>query len=615
MGAARRVGVATVAAVAIAPVASLALPAPVSTAATPRPNVVIVMTDDQTQASLGFMPRVESELVARGTTFANSFTNWPLCCPSRATFYSGQYAHNHGVLGNGPPDGGFPRFDDSSSLPLWLQAAGYRTIHVGKYLNGYGTQGSDPAYVPPGWNEWYAATGGTVQSVYDYTLNQNGTLVDRGAAVADFKQDVFTALAVEAINRSAPGGPFFLGVMYTAPHGGGPNPNPQPPSNCGGGAPKPAPRHASALDGEPLPQPPSFNEADLSDKPAAIQALPAIIDSDLANIQRRYRCRLESLLSVDEGVDRIVDALRAAGELDDTLIVFTSDNGFFHGEHRVQSGKNRVYEEAIRVPLVLRGPGIPPGTTVEDLAVNADLTATILEVAGAEADRAQDGRSLLPFTEHPGRMHGRELLLEKGDVLDDPEDGSAPSGAFAAIRTSRYVYVENASGEIELYDLRADPYELANLHGDPAYAAAEAALASRLATLRSCAGETCRTHPSLTLKLPRSVREGGRSCRRAGSFTARVQGAGAGAVSEVRFAVGDTPAGKDSGKPLKERIKPRVLRASRRPEVRAVAEMVDGREYSLQRRTRICRAHDDLGGPAASRRLVARLGARAAVAG
>ena len=167
-----------------------------------------------------------------GATFANSFTNWPLCCPSRATFYTGQYAHNHRVLGNSPPDGGFVSFNDSSALPVWLQGAGYRTIHVGKYLNGYGDGANDPAYVPPGWDEWYAGTAGSTQTVYGYTLNQNGTLVDYGTAVEDFKQDVFTDIAVDAINRNAPGGPFFMGVMYTAPHSGGPNPNPHPPTNC-----------------------------------------------------------------------------------------------------------------------------------------------------------------------------------------------------------------------------------------------------------------------------------------------------------------------------------------------------------------------------------------------
>jgi arylsulfatase A-like enzyme len=553
-----------------------------------QPNIVVVMTDDQTQASVSFMPTVQSELAANGATFANNFTNWPLCCPSRATFYTGQYAHNHHVLGNTAPDGGWASFDDSSTLPVWLQQAGYHTIHIGKYLNGYGEGDNPAAYVPPGWNEWTAPTAGTTQSVYDYTLNQNGTLVDRGTAVTDFKQDVFSDLAVDAINRSAPGGPFFMGVMYTAPHSGGPNPNPNPPTNCGATA-KPAPRHADSFNNEPLPLPPNFNEADVSDKPAAIQTMPLITESDFVTIQRKYRCRIESLLSVDEGVGRILDALEASGELDNTLVVFTSDNGFFGGEHRIQTGKNRVYEEAVRVPLVIRGPGVPAGVTVDDLSINADLAPTVLDAAGATPGLTEDGRSLLPFAEHPDRFHGRELLLEKGSVVDADDDPTPQSGTFWAIHTSRYVYVENISGELELYDLVADPYQLDNQIANPAYDPVEAALASRLATLRSCAGATCRTKPALEMNLPRHIQVvNGHSCRRAGEVVARVQRAGKSSVLEVTFSVGTTPAGRDDSVPLEKDIRPRLLRAHRRPEIRALVEMVDGRLVSFQKRIRIC---------------------------
>jgi N-acetylglucosamine-6-sulfatase len=555
---------------------------------TPRPNVVVVMTDDQHQGSLAKMPRVNSELVAGGTTFVNSFTNWPVCCPSRATFYSGQYAHNHRVLGNSPPDGGFARFNDAEALPVWLQRGGYRTIHIGKYLNGYGEGSSDPAYVPPGWNEWYAPTAGTTQDVYDYTLNQNGTLVEHGSAATDFKQDVFTDMAVDAISRNASGGPFFMGVMYTAPHSGGPNPNPHPPSNCNA-APKPAPRHATAFDAEPLPTPPNFNEADVSDKPAAIQSMPVIDEAGSANIQRRYRCRLESLLSVDDGVGRIVDALSAAGELDNTLIVFTSDNGFFFGEHRIQSGKNRVYEEAVRVPLVVRGPGFPAGATLDELAVNADLASTILDAAEVPPGLSQDGRSLLPVAEHPGRYRGRELLLEKGTVLEDDDSDVPQSGAFAAIRTHRYVYVHNAGGERELYDLRSDPYQLQNQVTNPAYDLAEDALATRLATLRSCAGESCRRKPALKLDLPRPERSGGRSCRSPRDFVVHVRGADTGAVERVRFRVGDEQAGHDDDNPLRKELRPRLMRKKPRAQIRAIAELVDGRLLSLQKKVRVCR--------------------------
>jgi arylsulfatase A-like enzyme len=555
---------------------------------TPPPNVVVIMTDDQTQASLPVMPNVESQLVDDGTTFQNNFTNWPLCCPSRSTFYTGQYAHNHHVLGNGPPDGGFTRFNDSSTLPVWLQAAGYQTIHIGKYLNGYGSAGTDPTYVPPGWNEWYAAAAGT-QNVYDYTLNQNHALVNYGETVPEFKQDVFSNLAVDAIDRHISGGPFFLGVMYTAPHSGGPNPNPQAPANCGNGAPKPAPRYAHAFDNEPLPIPPSFNESDVSDKPAAIQSLEPIDADAFADVTRRYRCRIESLLAVDDGVGRVVDALNRGGELDNTIIIFTSDNGFFAGEHRVRTGKNRVYEEAIRVPLVIRGPGVPQGATVDDLSINADLAPTILDAAGATPGLPEDGRSLLPFADHPDRFHGRELLIEKGNILEDDDEGAIQSGEFAAVRTSRYIYVEDATGEKELYDLAGDPYELSNQIANPAYAPVVGALATRLASLRGCAGETCMRKPSLKLKLPRSVRQDGRSCRPARDFIARIRGAGASDLDIVSFTVAGRKAGHDDAGPFKKTLRPGLLRRKHRPTVSALATMIDGRELTVLKRVRICR--------------------------
>jgi N-acetylglucosamine-6-sulfatase len=293
---------------------------------------------------------------------------------------------------------------------------------------------------------------------------------------------VLTRKAVDLVNRRAPKAqPFFLWLTYTAPHPGGPDMNPNPPFDCQGAA-KPAPRHAHALDSEPLPRPPNFNEADVSDKPAAIRNLPLLDTDQVADIRRKYRCGLESLLSVDEGVKKVVDALKAKGELSNTLIVYTSDNGFFNGQHRIPGGKTRVYEESIRVPLQMRGPGIPRGETVSDLAINADLAPTIVDVANANAGLLMDGRSLIPVARNPGIESGRELLIEEP--------------TFEAIRTERYKYVEYNTGEKELYDLQSDPFELRNRHGAPAYASVEAQLATRLHKLQNCAGASCRAQPS-----------------------------------------------------------------------------------------------------------------------
>ena len=288
---------------------------------------------------------------------------------------------------------------------------------------------------------------------------------------------MLTEKAVDFVDRRAPAAqPFFLWLTYTAPHPGGPDPNPNAPTDCTGTA-KPAPRHAHAFDSEPLPRPPNFNEQFVTDKPAAIQAHGLLTSDQVTNIQRRYRCELESLLSVDEGVKKVVDALRANGELGNTLLVYTSDNGSFHGEHRLPNGKQRIYEESIRVPLQMRGPGIPAGENVRDLSINADLAPTIVDVANANPGLVMDGRSLMPVAQNPGIESGRELLIEEP--------------TFEAIRTERYMYAEHSTGEKELYDLTNDPFELQSRHNDPAYGSVKAQLANHLHDLQVCAGPTC----------------------------------------------------------------------------------------------------------------------------
>jgi N-acetylglucosamine-6-sulfatase len=443
------------------------------------PNVVVIETDDQTVESMRVMHNVNSLIGDQGARFQNNFVNFSLCCPSRATFLTGQYEHNHGVTDNSGPTGGFQRFESlhgNNNLAVWLQDSGYYTAMIGKYLTGF-PQNSP---VPPGWTEWHAVVQGS-SLVYNYTLNENGTLVDYGQEPSDFLQDVLTSKAVGLINRRAPKSqPFFLWLTYTAPHETGPDPNPNPPSDCSGAA-KPAPRDAHAFDSEPLPRPPNFNEADVSDKPAAMRSHPVMNATQIANTQRRYRCALESLPSVDEGVQKVVNALSANGELNNTLVVFTSDNGYFNGQHRLFLIKRHIYEESIRVPLQMRGPGIPQGVNVGALSINADLAPTIVDVANAHPGLVMDGRSLIPVAQNPSIEQGRELLIEEP--------------TFEAIRTQRYMYAEHDSGEKELYDLQKDPFELQSRQNTPIYDTVQAQLADDLHQLQDCAGASCRAHP------------------------------------------------------------------------------------------------------------------------
>jgi N-acetylglucosamine-6-sulfatase len=444
-------------------------------AAQARPNIVVIETDDQTLESMRVMDNVNSLIGDRGVTFKNSFLNHSLCCPSRATFLTGQYMHNHRVLSNKWPSGGFGRFQalhGNNNLAVWLRRAGYYTALFGRYLNGYVFR----PLVPRGWSEWRT---GANQKVYGYTLDENGTLLRYGQDPTDFKQDVLTWKAINFVNRRAPRArPFFLWLNYTAPHVGEP-PNPNPPGNCQASA-TPAPRHAHAFDSEPLPRPPNFNEPFVSDKPAEIRNRPRLSADQIADIQRMYRCELESLLSVDEGVKKVVDALKAKAELANTVLIYTSDNGYFHGEHRIPKDKQHIYEESIRVPLQMRGPGIPRGVQVGSLAINADLAPTLVDLANADPGLLMDGRSLIPVANDPRIQRRRKLLIEER--------------SFKAIRTRRYMYAEHRTGERELYDLKNDPFERVSRHNAPAYALVRARLAARLHELRSCAGSGCRVY-------------------------------------------------------------------------------------------------------------------------
>jgi arylsulfatase A-like enzyme len=446
-------------------------------AAPPRPNIVVIETDDQTLESMRVMDNVNSLIGDHGVTFRNSFVNFALCCPSRATFLTGDYMHNHRVFGNKYPGGGFKRFQElhgGYNLAVWLQRAGYYTGMIGKYLNEY--KANSP--IPKGWSEWRGAPEG--YGAYNYPLNENGTLIQYGTDPTDFKQDVLTWKAMNFVNRRAPlAKPFFLWLTYTAPHWSPPDPNPNPPFNCHRAA-KPAPRHAHAFDTEPLPRPPNFNEANVADKPAHIRRRASLGPAQITDIERMYRCELESLLSVDEGVKKVMDALQAKSELGKTIVIYTSDNGYFHGEHRIPKDKQHIYEESIRVPLLMRGPGIPQGTNVGSLVTNADLAPTLLDVANFTPGQATDGRSLIPVARNPSIEQARELLIEE------------PS--FAAIRTQRYMYAEHRTGEKELYDLRNDPFQLVSRHNGPTYANVRARLATELRKLRSCAGASCRLH-------------------------------------------------------------------------------------------------------------------------
>ena len=438
------------------------------------PNVVVVMTDDQAIDTMLAMPMTRRLLGARGVTFRTAIASFPLCCPARATFLTGQYAHNHGVLDNHAPAGGIGALDQSQTLPVWLHDAGYTTAFVGKYLNGYGQEeNGGPTFIPPGWDDWYAETADDKTSSYDYEMNLNGELRSFDHAESDYKTDVLAGLAQDVIREHEGNRPLFLWVATSAPHTDDGIPATAPRN------PEPAPRHEGTYDGVAPDLGPAYNEADVSDKPPYVAELPPLGMLDRREIDRTYVSQLESLRAVDELVAGVVAALRETGELNDTLLMFTSDNGFLRGQHRLDSGKAKMYEEAIRVPLIVRGPGFTGGLEVDRPVANTDLAATIAAIGGADPGLDIDGVQLEDALQPEGE--DRAVLIE---VFERKAD------QFSGLRTADYAYAER-EGNAELYDLANDPFELENVVGDPAYADVQAELAERLADLRDCAGESC----------------------------------------------------------------------------------------------------------------------------
>jgi arylsulfatase A-like enzyme len=461
-------------------------------AAAKHPNVVVIMTDDQDFRSMWVMPKTRRLIARRGTYFTQTIDNFPLCCPSRATFLTGQYAHNHGVEWNNYPLGGYRKLDGSKTLPVWLHRAGYRTIHIGKYLNEYGED--DPREVPPGWDDWHGGVDPSTYDYYGYTLNNNGKLKTYGRKPSDYSTDVYTGIAVRSIEKaSKTGKPFFLNLAPNAPH----TVAVQSRATMEGTPALPPPRYANRFANTPIPRYPNFNEADMSDKTTTLQAFfpNPLTEDQISALQDHYRGRIGALLGVDDMVQRVVRTLKRTGEYRNTVILFISDNGWILGEHRLydpvsQDGrptgvKYLPFEGSSRVPLFISGPGFPKHHRVNGVVSNADLAPTILDLAGAHPDLPEDGISLLKAVHHPKRyLKGRGVLIQ---TFPNPR---AP--AYASIRTKRYRYDLQVDGQEGLYDLKRDPWELQSRHADPRYAQIKAILKRRLEKLVECKGKTCR---------------------------------------------------------------------------------------------------------------------------
>ncbi len=522
------------AAVAAASVAVAAAPADHATGQSPppRPNVIVVMTDDQPTSLLNrkTMPKTMRLLGGRGvgTRFKRAYVSSPLCCPSRAGFLTGAYPHNNGVFDNTP---GYDALRaKNETIYTWLRAAGYRTAHIGRFLLGYETAGTAPSdpygeplpatAAPPGVDEWFGFGQGQTR-YFTAPFSANGEPVVLGANRRAYTTRVLNKRAVSFVRSSAAGDyPFFLWLAHLAPH----STNLDARGPCGSGAPAHEPGTYRRWARKQLPRPPSFGERNNRDKPTWVRGRPRIRHRQVLALEKSWRCAHAALTSVDRGVADLVRTLKRTGELANTALFFTSDNGYLYGEHRVVLQKLYPYEESWRVPLLARIPSAYAGAAAPPRRVKSnvsllDVTATVLDLAGAEpctaggACSVVDGRSLLPTLGAPGPSWpaDRAVLAQIGNRRCGivPAPGSGLKNHYDAIRTRRYMYAEinrvnPASGscdrpEFELYDMRKDPYQLRNIAIDPAKRApshAQLQLAERLHALAQCAGSAGRDAPS-----------------------------------------------------------------------------------------------------------------------
>jgi arylsulfatase A-like enzyme len=457
-----------------------------------RPNVIFITLDDADLSLMQYLPKTKALIADQGATFTHYYDSLALCCSARATYLRGQYVHNNGIWSNSWPDGGFGKFHDlgeeDSTIATWMHDAQYQTSLMGKYLNEYPTIDEDPTksvpktYVPAGWTNWAVPVAGRAYNEFGYKLNING-VVDNNFRTdkdpANYLVDTTSRMADQYITDQAQAGNNYF--LYVAPYA------PHKPFT-------PAPRYKDDFPGLHYTQNPSFNEADVSDKPDYISGSSPLTTDYIKTINRDYRDRVRDMEGIDDLVENLYNTLQATGQLDNTYLIFTSDNGFHMGEHRLPEGKLTPYEEDLHLPLWIRGPGITPGTTIDNIVSDVDMAPTFAELTGATIPSFVDGHSLVPLLAGQQPTWRKYLLIERS--LVDDGGGNSPTGKYQAtdvnepsdnlpvgpngktisqlypayygLHSGRFVYVDYYdSGGVnkEFYDLQSDPYELQNLLG------------------------------------------------------------------------------------------------------------------------------------------------------
>ncbi|GGN37099.1 arylsulfatase A-like enzyme [Actinoplanes campanulatus] len=438
---------------------SAAVPGSPTESVPTRPNIVFVLVDDLSMNLVQYMPNVQ-RMQRDGTTFTNYTVTDSLCCPSRASILKGQFPHNTGIVKNHGSDGGFRLFhsrgQEKSTIATDLQAAGYRTAFLGKYLNEYfpkKTMGTGKPYVPPGWDQWFG--GGNAYDNFDYDLNENGQVKRYGKKPQDYLTDVIAGKAANFISTTAATGqPFMVEVSTYTPH------SPY----------TPAPRDEKLFPGLKAPRTAAYDKV-----PAGSAWLPPnlkLTKDQARRVDEEFRKRVQSVQSVDRMIGTLRDTLAKSGVSDDTVVIFSSDNGYHMGEYALPSGKQTAFDTDVNVPLIVAGHGVGAGRSVSSVVANIDLRPTFTDLAGAPPSPECDGRSFKALLSGEAPADWRHAtLIEHHDPATDPKDPDfqydskniPPS--YDAMRTERFTYIEYVDGTREYFDRKTDPYMLTNIVG------------------------------------------------------------------------------------------------------------------------------------------------------
>ncbi len=446
------------------------------------PNVIVMMLDDATVDDVDQMPNVQRLLADEGVTFSSFYAPFPHCCPARASALTGRYPHNHRVLDIKPPLGGFEAFDDRHTIATYLDP-GYRTGIFGKYLNGFDAQSE----VSPGWDVFRVPVRGVYNYVAQTTMREDGSL----ESVEGYMPSVHADQMMDFIEDTPAGEPFLAYLGWVAPHNGSPEDYDGEPQS---------PYVLDALrdtySGDRVPVDPSFNERNVDDKRRAVRARPRLGRREVRAIAETRSQRRESLMAVDAKVQQVVDLVTARGELDETYFFFTSDNGFMEGQHRIPSGKLQIYEPSAAIPLIVRGPGFPAGSTYSGVAGLQDLAPTLLDLAGTEAPAsapAIDGVSLRGLVDGDVTTRRPQVVEIADNSRVRNERRAGPSWlARAVVTNGQWKYVKYPlTDEVEMYHLKNDPYELRNLARGSGHHRKESQLRRLLRRYQACVGAGC----------------------------------------------------------------------------------------------------------------------------